>query len=297
MKIALFTHELVPEIGHSRALIETINHIPSDKIDHLYVVSFEMGNPQEIFPELKNRITFIEVPKLYFGPFLIKMLYFFIASWFITKLKLSSDVKKVGIGIASLSVDYVNVQFVHKEWEHFYFSRFKFPIYKYLYKKLLFFFFWLGENYLYRIKSHTQFSILSEFEQDYMTTHFNIPKEHTILNYSGINLDNFDFINESKEEVLNELISDYPQMTKLELNQPIYLFVGAFERKGLNLVIDKIRSVPNAQLLVVGRPESAKGFSLPDDLNITYVEFTKRFKNSIIWQMSLFFPQSMSHLD
>jgi len=278
MKIAIYAHEIVPEIGHSRALIETINKMPVNEISKLYVVSFEMEDAKTIFPDFHERVEFIKVPKLYIGPFLIKMVYFWIYSWFITRLKFTSEVKKVGIGISSLCVDFVNIQFIHKEWEHFYFSRFSYPLYKYIYKKTLFFFFSLGENYLYRFKTKTKFSVLSAFEQNYLVDSFNVPKKNTLLNYSGINLDNFDFPSSSKEETINSLLPNYPQLKSLDISKPIYLFVGAFERKGLHIVLEKIRKVEAAQLLVIGKPESAKGLKLPDDLNITYIEFTKQIQ-------------------
>lgn len=278
MILALYAHELTPQIGHSRALIETINKLPIDKISRLYVISFEMTNAEEIFPEFHERVEFIKVPKFYVGPFLIKMLYFFIATWIITRMRIPAQAKKIGIGIASLCVDYVNVQFVHKEWEHFYFKNFKFPLYKYLYKRALFYFFNLGEKYLYSYKSNTKFSILSEFEANYIHQDFKVPRENIILNYSGINLDNFNFIDRPKSEVLDELSNKYSQLSKLNTNEPIYLFVGAFERKGLHIVLDKIREIPNAQLIIVGRPEGATTLHLPDDMNIFYVEFTKEIQ-------------------
>jgi glycosyltransferase involved in cell wall biosynthesis len=278
MNIALYAHELTPQIGHSRALIETINKLPTNEISKLYVISFEMTEAKEIFPDFHERVEFIKVPKLYVGPFLIKMLYFFLASWIVTRIKIPAQTKKVGIGIASLCVDYVNVQFVHREWEHFYFKYFKFPIYKYLYKKVLFFFFYLGEKYLYSFKTKTKFSILSQFEADYIRDSFRVPEENIVLNYSGINLDNFNFIEQSKEEVLTHLSSQYPQLSKLDTTKPIYLFVGAFERKGLHIVLDKVREIPDAQLVIVGRPEGATSLTLPKDMNIFYVEFTKEIQ-------------------
>jgi len=277
--LALFAHEIVPEIGHSRAMIETINQLPADKIEKLYIISFEMTSASKIFPKLASKVEFIKVPKLYFGPFLVKMLYFFIASWLVAKTRIPAKAKKIGIGIASLTVDYVNIQFIHREWEYFYFKNFSFPIHKYIYKKLLFFFFKLGENYLYRFKDSTKFSVLSKFETSYLESTFKVPKHNLKLNYSGINLDNFKFSNSSKDKIFMDLKEKYPQLEKIDIERPIYLFVGAFERKGLHLVIEKIQEVPNAQLLVVGSPEAGGNFHFPSSLNITHIKFTKEIQS------------------
>ena len=164
--LAIYVHDLVREIGHSRALIETINNMSKDSIDNIFVIAFTCDSNEIIYREDPNKVKFIRVPSLFQNPFLIKMFYFYIMSFYLKLTKVPKTTKHIGIGTAALCVDYVNIQFIQDEWRQKYFTIFQGNLLKYIYKKVLFFFFTLTEVYLYKIRKNVKFSVLSKFEEN-----------------------------------------------------------------------------------------------------------------------------------
>ena len=193
VSLTIYVHNFVPQEGHSRAMIETLKNLPSNNIEHLFIVCYKSCDIHTELPDFSNKHTVLKVPNIIKYPFLFNALFFYIYTWFLTKVKIPHNSKKIGIGISSLSADYVNIQFIHKELEHFYFKTTNFTFVSYLYKRALFFMYFICERYLYMYKDTTQFSVLSSFEKEYLEEEFQVPESKIVLNYSGICTDNFHF--------------------------------------------------------------------------------------------------------
>ncbi len=287
VNLAIYVHELIPQVGHSRAMIEALNNIPTSKIEKLYVISYECADPHEILRSAPEKVVFLKVPSIFKKPFLLKMLTFYWFSWIYSKTKLPTNTKRISIGTAAVNVDYVNIQFVQEEWSHFYFKEIKMNCIKKLYKKLLFSFFIIFEKYLYQFNTKTKFSVLSQFELDYLREKFKVDDKRMILNYSGVNLDQFSPVKDSKQEVVNDLSQNFPQLKTLDLNKPIQMFVGAFERKGLKFVLEQLKE--HQQLIIIGRPESNSLLNI-NRPNICHIPFTRQIHKFYTLADSFIFP-------
>jgi glycosyltransferase involved in cell wall biosynthesis len=277
MKIALYVHDLFLEIGHSNALVETIRNLPKDHVEEVVVVSYSTGDLNEYFGNLNCTTKFVKVPFMNIRPVLLKVLFYIVYAHLYSTIFLRSNYKKVGVGVAYPWVDIINIQFVHRQWEKYYFKMFRGAILKKLYKKALFILF----NFLEDLAFTNQklYSSLSKFTTNYLKEEFHINDSRLITNYSGINLKKFCPLELSKKDILMELESEYPQLSGIDLEKPIYIFVGAYERKGLDLLIKKMKDLKTPQFIVIGKHEEGSGFTFPADLNVFKVEFTKKLQH------------------
>lgn len=273
MKLAIFVHDLTPGIGHSRALIEVINELPSEEIESLQIVSFTCDQIVDIFPKLAKKTTFHKVPFENLYPFLFKMLFYHVWTFFHSALFLKKDVVKIGIGIASLTVDIVNVQFVHHQWHKFYFKLSHLSFLAKIYKKILFLFFNLGEKYLYT-RPRIKLIALSKFVGVFCKSYFKMQENQVQIAYSGINLSEFAGPIDS-QKAYDQIAKIHPEIVGIDLSKPIFLFVGAYERKGINYVLKALRQWPESQLVVLGSPESKSLFEFPEDLKIFKIKHSK----------------------
>ena len=275
MEIVLYVHELYPEIGHSHAMIETLRNFPPGAIKKLTVIAYESAALENIFPELKGRCSFKKVPGKTLAPFLIKMLFYQFYALLYSYFRVPAHAKELGIGIAHLRPKFVNVQFLHFQWAKPYFTMGKMPFYKYIYKKILFFFFDLGERIVYQ-NPLVKVGALSKFVQEALIEKYHRNPNNTHLTYSGINTQKFSLDLRPRQEIWRELANTYPEMTKLEPNQPIALFVGALERKGLLYILKCLEKKTSPyQLIVVGKPEVGTHIDLSTYPNIAYIPYTK----------------------
>lgn len=273
-KIIIYVHDLFIEIGHSNAVIETINNLDM-KISELVVVAYSCDDLDKLFPKIKCPKSIVKVPfpKLY--PLLFKMLFYYCYAYLVSFIKFDKSYTKIGVGISYLWADIVNVQFVHRHWGEFYFNYLDKKSFKYFYKKILFFFFNIFENYVF---SHAKkkFSSLSKFTTEYLLKHYPISNEQIVTTYSGINLDKFSIDQRPKSALKAELEKEFIVLKELDLNSPIYLFVGAYERKGLLKILETLSEKDNSQLIIVGKPESQSEISYPKNIKIFRIEFTKK---------------------
>lgn len=275
LKIAIYVHDLFLEIGHSRALIESINNLPENSIEEISVISFSTDNLSRLFPnhncpKIKYTPFF---SKIY--PFIFKMIFFYIYAFYISSFVLPKGYKRIGIGIAYPFVDIFNIQFIHKHWGEFYFKINKIGIIKRIYKKILFAAFSFFENIAYSQKG-VKFSVLSSFCKDYLCENFSIKETNAIVNYSGINLSEFCINNFEKDQNYKSILKLYPQFENLDLKRPVYLFVGAYERKGLRLILNKMKHIgKDFQLVIVGEPESISDISFPVNVKPFRVQKTE----------------------
>lgn len=272
-KYALFVHDLFLEIGHSNALIETVRNLPKEEVDEVVVVAFTTDDIEKLFGILECNLKFVKVPfpKLY--PMLVKAIFFHIWAYVYSKLFLGSHFK-IGVGIAAVGMDLVNIQFIHHQWNKLYFDMLKPAGFKKIYKKLLFWYYDFIEQRVFRNRN-TKFLALSQFINDYCQSYFKVPSDKIDTIYSGINLQKFRPVESSRSDLAASLIDHYPELAELDLDKPIYLFVGAFERKGLSLIMEKFKSIKSGQLIIVGSPESSGNFIFSPDIKSFHIKFTK----------------------
>lgn len=95
--------------------------------------------------------------------------------------------------------------------------------------------------------------------------------------YSSVNIKEFSSAKKNLEDLWKEMCKDYPVLRELNLQEEIYLFVGAFERKGLVFAINAIKKSHNKfkQFIVVGMPEAGKSIPEHEGINIFWIPYTK----------------------
>jgi glycosyltransferase involved in cell wall biosynthesis len=274
MKIALFVHDCFLEIGHSHAMIEILRNIPKNEIERIDIVSFTSASPKELFPELPGKVFIRKVPFPNLYPFIIKMIFYHIWTFFFTLFALDKKTKKVGIGIASLTAKIINIQFVHTQWDERFFQHKKMNFFTYSYKKVLFLYFKICEYYLYR-GDEIKLGVLSRFVSEYCVKNFKLKQNQVQTIYSGVNLEKYKIDQTPRAELLNSLKENYPELSVIDPKKPIFLFVGAYERKGLPIVLERLQKISGSQIIVVGSPDTTGEFTFPTNIVVAAVKFTK----------------------
>jgi len=279
------------ELGHSRALIEQIRNIPSSNFDEIKIFTYSCGDPEKMFPELKGKVQVVNTPIKNLYPFLLKTVFYHgWVFWMLKKHKLDGFIK-IGIGVASLKVDVVNIQFVQCQWEEAFFKLLKMNLWVRAYKKIMYYYFRKCEEYLFT-KKNVKIYVLSQFIYDYMRSRFNVNPERLALIYSGINLEQFQISPHERITVFNSLKSAYPQLSLLNPSLATYLFVGAYERKGLATVLDYLGNLPEYQLIVVGEKDATGSIVFSENPNhkTVKVKYTNRITDFYNISDSFFFP-------
>lgn len=274
MKLALFVHDLHINIGHSNAIIEKINHLPSEQIEHLYCICFTFSPKEEIFPKIKDKVTYIKIPFPNLKPFLVKEIFYHIFSPILYNLKVNDKCKKISIGIASLSSDIVDLQFVHKHFESYFFNYKKLSGISLIYKRILFAYYKFCERLSFH--DNKKYLALSSFVEDYMISEYNISPSNIVLAYSSVNQERFHFIDKTKREILNDLLNDHPDLINIDITKTIHLFVGAFERKGLQYALRALHQLDSSQIIIIGSPEQNSDIEYPENINIIRIPFSNR---------------------
>ncbi|MCP4912845.1 MAG: glycosyltransferase family 4 protein [Oligoflexia bacterium] len=272
--IAVFVHEALNGVGHTNAMLEVLRRFPLTKGDRIDFVCFEFDSPQELVQIDGVEVNIHQVPFPNIKPFLLKMIWFHIYTWFLTLSKYQ-NFKRISIGLAAFNCNYINIQFVHEMWEKYYFQASKMPIYKRIYKRLLFTYFRIAEN-LYYSRSNIKLICLSSFIRDYLKEKYSKSDEDCLLAYSGTNINSYYPLEIERSELFNQLVTSYPQLKDINIDKPIYLFVGAFERKGLPYALNSLEHVDDAQIIIVGKPEAGnQAPSVPANVKAYWVHFTK----------------------
>jgi glycosyltransferase involved in cell wall biosynthesis len=278
MKLSIYVHEFQPQIGHSRALIELLNGLLPDqknKISHIEVVSFIASPLEEILPDFNCPKKYRKVPLGFLKPFILKMFFYHLYSLF-HSVFVASQHKKIGIGIACLNVDIVNIQFLHRQWESEYFKTLRLGFLKKTYKKLLNLYFSLGEDFIYTFcAKKIDYIVIAKFMKEFLTQNFKTPSSSMHLIPSGVNISEFNFSSKSSEQLINYLQDKYPVLKSIDPKFPIALFVGAYERKGLDIALDALSKVPDCQFIIIGKPEQFSNFVMPKSIKTFQIEFTK----------------------
>ena len=270
MNLIVYVHDYTRQIGHSRAMIEVIDQLPVDKVK---VVCYSHAPKEDINLERDIPYEFIKVPFSGIKPFLLRNLFFQIYTrLFKAKFTNESD-HSISIGVCSFNADIINIQFAHFLWEKEYFKVNKMGPLKFMYKKILLRYLTLCEDIYYK-KKGLKFVFLSKFIADKFIDRFNIKGKNHVTAYSSADISQFKpNVEISLEVKLKNLSTIHKELANLDINKTTFLFVGAFERKGLPLFVDLIPE--DCNLIVVGQSESGSTFKLPQKENIFHVPFTK----------------------
>jgi glycosyltransferase involved in cell wall biosynthesis len=280
MKLTIYVHDFHLEIGHTRAMIDLLNHLTEEQkseIKEIEVVSFTATDPKKLlnFPK-STSITCSKVPFPGLYPFFFKAFFYQVWTGLRHLLKKKKGEVSLSIGIAFPFPDIVNIQFIHHHWDELNQLYKKASLVKKWYKKILFGYFNISENFTYK-RANTNFLVLSRFTKEYLEKKFQIADEYVALTYSNVNEKNFFVIEKEKKEILKDLGGEGEQLQGLNFSLPIFLFVGAFERKGLDRALAILSKFKEAQLIVVGKPESGGSDILNSSkVKIFYVPFTKQ---------------------
>lgn len=270
MQLILYVHDFSRRIGHSRAMIEVIDQIKPNKVK---VVCYSHDPIEEINIDISINYEFVKVPMTWLKPFLIRNLFFQLYTAIFESLwKRQGDIS-ISIGVCSFNGDIINIQFAHFMWEKLYFKASPTTWYKGLYKKLLLRYLTLCEDFCYQ-KEKVKFVFLSKFIQDAIIKRYGIENKNYTLAYSSANTEQFFPSDKDRNEVFDELITTHPELQNIDRTKRCFLFVGAFERKGLPLFINHI---PNdCEMVIVGQPEVGSCFTLPNKGNIHHVKFSTK---------------------
>jgi glycosyltransferase involved in cell wall biosynthesis len=270
MNLIVYVHDYTRQIGHSRAMIEVIDQLPVDKVK---VVCYSHAPKEDINLERDIPYEFIKVPFSGIKPFLLRNLFFQIYTrLFKSKFTNESD-HSISIGVCSFNADIINIQFAHFLWEKEYFKVNKMGLLKFVYKKILLRYLTLCEDLCYK-KKGLKFVFLSKFIADQFIDRFSIEERNHVTAYSSADIAQFKPNVETSLEVkLKNLSNIHNELANLDISKTTFLFVGAFERKGLPLFVDLIPD--DCNLIVVGQSESGSTFKLPQKENIFHVPFTK----------------------
>ncbi len=275
MKLALYVHDLKLEIGHSNALIETVRHLPPgfmEKVTEIRAVSYTTTPLAQLFPDFKGKLHWSRVPFPNLRPVLLKSIFFQLWTKVYNALFLGADTVKIGIGISCLDVDAANMQYVHHLWTERGLALERGHAIRLLYKRLLFRYFEACENYL--LRRRVKFFSPANYLTDYLRGRSS--RIHATTIYSGVNLDRFAVSPDPKDAVLRDLVTRYPLLADLDPNRPVYLFVGAYERKGLPEALELLRrNAPGAQFIVIGSPSLGRSVNWPSDLKLWTIPFTR----------------------
>jgi glycosyltransferase involved in cell wall biosynthesis len=275
MKLALFVHDLKLEIGHSNALVESVRHLPRDflaRVTEIRAVAYTATPLAELFPEFPGTLRLVRVPFPGLRPVLVKSLFFQLWTKIYNALFLDADTIKIGIGISCLDVDAANMQYVHHLWTERGLALESGHVLRRLYKRLLFRYFELCEDYLLRrrVKFFSPANYLTEYLRG------RAPGIDAATIYSGVNLDRFALVATPKASVLADLVIRYPVLAGLDVTRPVFLFVGAYERKGLPEALELLRrNVPGAQFVVIGSPSFGRRVRWPAELEVRAIPFTR----------------------
>lgn len=290
MKLALYVHDFSLEVGHSNSLIELIRHLPKEtvtKIKKIEVISFKSSPLPDLFPDFSGQLCWKKVPFDGMIPSLFKSIFFQIWTIAYNRLFQDKDTYRIGIGICCLDVKAISIQFIHHQWTKKGLDiESGYPLRK-LYKKLLFGYYEICEDFLFPRTGLTFFSPAA-FLTNFLKNKYSGIEAATV--YSGVNLNRFELNVLSKKDIKTKLVQKYPLLLDLNIEAPIYLFIGAYERKGLADVLKLLQNSPGAQLLVIGSPSMGRPVTWPANIKIFPITFSHEISEFYSLADAFIFP-------
>jgi len=281
-RLAIYVHEFQKEVGHSRALIEILQNFDQlNSYDEIHVVAYDIGDMADLRAIYQGHLRFYRVPKFVPMIFLVKAIFFQIYCYILSKILGHEKFLKISMGTAILHADVSYVQFIQEQAAHFYFENYKLesnPLSwgRYFYKKILFFYFILCERILF-FKKDIKIICCGKFMEEFLAKKYCLSAHQLTTVYSSVNIKEFSSAKKNLEDLWKEMCKDYPVLRELNLQEEIYLFVGAFERKGLVFAINAIKKSHNKfkQFIVVGMPEAGKSIPEHEGIHIFWIPYTK----------------------
>lgn len=269
MILNIFVHEFEYNVGHSRAMIEVLRNLDPKNVEKIRVICYQHDKLDDLFPNLQGKLEAHKVPGRFLKPFLFKSLFY----QFYTAIYFKKKTKEINItmGVCSFVGDIVNIQFAHYLWSPLYFKVTKNSFLKNAYKMLYFKYLDICEYYYYR-KPGLKFVFLSKFMMSSFLDKFELSQDQCTLAYSSANVDKFTSIDSDKLSSFSKLREAHPELNGLDIEKHTYLFVGAFERKGLPTILDKIPE--DCNFVIVGKPEIGSNLSLPKKPNFFYIPYS-----------------------
>lgn len=254
MNLCLYVQDFYIQIGHTRALVDIIRHSDHSKFEKIHIIAYESDSSEELFPNFSGEVIFHRVPFGFLRPHLVRNIFYHFYTLIYTLFFIPRGTYRISIGFASLIFDLANIQFFHKAWEEGYFQVSQLKGWRRLYKKILFGYYVFLEHTLYKRK-HVRLMANSDYIKEFCMKDLSVPENKIQRIYSGINPSDFSPQFIPREQLLNELVPSYKNLANIDLSKPIFLFVGAFERKGLREAIADLDSLPGSQLIIVGKGE------------------------------------------
>lgn len=290
MRLALYVHDFRLEVGHSNSLIELVRNLPLAilaRIDEIEIVSCRATPLDKLFPDYNGKLKWTKIPLEKVKPSLLKSILFQVLVFLYNRLFQKKNTYRIGIGVCSLDVNAISIQFIHHQWTKKGLEiESGYPL-RSLYKKVLFFYFEQCEKVLFSNVGLTLFSP-AKFLTNHLLTKYAAVDARTI--YSGVNLERFQLINLSKMDLKNHLVLKYPILKDIDIEAPIFLFVGAYERKGLNRALVLLKNIPNAQFIVIGSPSFGREVKWPTDVKVFPITFSEEISDFYSLSDAFIFP-------
>ena len=293
VNLRIYVHDLQKTIGHSRALIELLSRYPASEVESITIVSFTCDDFKEIFPQLSVKVHWVRVPFSNLSPVLLKIFFYHLYCLIDMFFHVKERTQTLSIGIANPLCSIIYLQFVHSQWRSRYFKTLPRNPLKRIYKMGLYFYLCAVEQIFYRRKNK-QFISVAAFISKYVKEKFKQSEQNLHLIYSGHNDTDFS-LNQfaTREEAMNR-VKDEAMLSEsvIKHEKPIFLFVGAFERKGLDLAIRWLEPVKEKiDFIVIGKAEEHSHLkTLPGW--IRHIEHTKNIANYYALADHFIFPST-----
>lgn len=290
MRLALYVHDFRLQVGHSNSLIELVRHLPTnllDQIEEIEVVSHVATPLPELFPNFKGKLTWTKAPFENVSPFLLKSILYQVWTFFYNRFSQKKNTYRIGIGICCLDVNAVSVQFIHHQWTKKGLEMESGHFLRLTYKKIFFKYLESCENFLFQKKNIRLFSP-AKFMTYFLRNKY--PELQTTTIYSGINLDRFNLSQKEKKDIHYDLSEKYPVLKDLDINRPIYLFVGAYERKGAQEALDLVAKLEDAQFILIGSPSLGRHLRFPRGLRVFPIKFSREIDQFYALSDTFVFP-------
>ncbi len=292
MKIHFLVHDGVMEVGHTRAMMEVLRLLAKrEEVSQIKLICLHASDPEILIPDNPEKLEIVTVPGNSLKPFILKSLFFQIYTWIYRKELVDKNMPIITMGVCSFIGNIVNIQFYHQDWEKLYFKYNRGGLFKNLYKAILLRYLSLCEDLYFKSKN-LKFVFLSQFIAKSVSRRYQIADHQSTTAYSSVNFEEFlppkEFDSDLQRDILGELKQKYPVLNSLKEDRPTLLFVGAFERKGLPFLVDKIPEGVN--FIIVGKGEAHSSFMLPEKENFFHVEYTKEISKFYLIADAFIFP-------
>lgn len=289
MKYSFYLHDLFYEIGHANVTIDMINNLPHGEMNSYHFIVFSADEAHKIFPTISDKITYHYVPFPRIKIAFLKIIFYQFYTLFYSLFCDISD-KKISLGVANLNCDISIIHFIHHQWHKKYFTLLKPKRLKKIYKILFFNYLDFCEKLLFGLKKPKVITVSNYMEQ-FIKKQFSYLDNNIKTIHSGFDINRFPPSSHPQVEIIKELTLLHPELSEIDFNIPICLFVGAFERKGLDCLTQEWRKkTPNANLLIIGKSEGAQDFDFSELPNTYYLPFTQHM--NLFYELSdyFFFP-------